>query len=280
MTSGAPPFDAIVVAAQREGRLDPLAAEAGVTHKGLVPIRGRPLLAHVLAALAATEGARRIRISVEPAAEPALRAVIAAIPGLSLSSCPQSPVPSPQPGIPVEFVPSRATITDSVYAAAEGLDGPFVVTTADNVLLTPEAVRRVAARLAAGDDAVGAMARREAVLSAHPEGQRRFYKVRDGLFSNCNLYGLSREGLRLAEMFRSGGQFAKNPRRLLAAIGPFNLLILRYGLIALAPAFARLGRRFGLKASPVVLEDGAHAIDVDNARTYAIAAELLDKRAA
>lgn len=284
------PFDAIVAAAQREGRLDPLAAEAGVSHKGLVPIRGRPLLAHVLAALGATEGCRRIRISVEAAAEPSLRPLIAAIPGLTLDTSspaeasaeagPQSPVPSPQTSVPVELVPSRATITDSVYAAAEGLDGPFVVTTADNVLLTPEAVRRVAARLAAGDDAVGAMARREAVLDAHPEGQRRFYSFRDGAFSNCNLYGLSREGLKLAEMFRTGGQFAKNPMRLLGAIGPLNLVILRYGLITLEAAFARLGRRVGVKASPVILEDGAHAIDVDNARTYAIASELLEKRAA
>ena len=274
------PFDAIVVAAQREGRLDPLAAEAGVTHKCLVPIRGRPLLAHVLEALAAAEGLRRIRISVEADAEAHLRAVVTAIPGLSVAPSPQSPAPSPQSPIPVEFVPSRATITDSVYAAAEGLEGPFIVTTADNVLLTPDALRRVAARLPAGDDAVGAMARKEAVLSAHPEGQRRFYRFRDGAFSNCNLYGLSRDGLKLAEMFRTGGQFAKNPKRLLAVIGPLNLLILRYGLIRLAPAFARLGRRFGLRASPVILDDGAHAIDVDNPRTYAIASQLLEKRAA
>ena len=255
---------AIILAAQREGRLDPLAAEAGVTHKCLVPIRGRPLLAHVLEALAAAEGLRRIRISVEPEAQPALQKIVDAA----------------KLALPVEFVASHATITDSVYAASEGLDGPFVITTADNVLLTPDAIRRVAARLHAGDDAVGAMTRREAVLSAHPEGQRRFYRFRDGAFSNCNLYGLSRAGLKLAEMFRSGGQFAKNPRRLLTTIGPLNLLVLRFGLIRIAPAFARLGRRFALKASPVILDDGAHAIDVDNARTYAIAAELLDKRAA
>ena len=48
-----PGFTIIVLAAQRGGRLDPLAAEAGVTHKCLVPIGGRPLLAHVLAALGA-----------------------------------------------------------------------------------------------------------------------------------------------------------------------------------------------------------------------------------
>ena len=258
------PFDAIVLAAQRGGRLDPLAAEAGVTHKCLVPIGGRPLLAHVLEALAETEGLNRLRISVEAGAEARLQPVLAAA-GLR---------------VPVEFIPSHATITDSVYAATEGLDGPFVVTTADNVLLTADAVRRVAERLHAGDDAVAALSRKEDVLSAHPQGQRRFYRFTDGAYSNCNLYGMSRAGLALAETYRSGGQFAKNPMRIAQAVGFLNLVRLRYGLISLPRAMTRLGRRFNVRASAVLLEDGAHAIDVDNARTYSIAAELLEKRAA
>ena len=285
-------FDAIILAAQREGRLDPLAAEAGVSHKCLVPIGGRPLLAHVLEAMAGVEGLERIRISVEPGAEEALRVILpvtrsvmgrgtmrSMVEGPPIPN-PEPPTPNPQPPIPIEFVASRPTIPDSVYAAAEGLDGPFIVTTADNVLLTAGAVRRVVDRLRAGDDTVVALSRKEDVLSAHPQGQRRFYRFTDGAYSNCNLYGLSRRGLKLAETYRSGGQFAKNPRRILQAFGPVNLVILRYGLISLASAFAKLGRRFGVKASPVVLEDGAHAIDVDNARTYAIASELLEKRAA
>jgi hypothetical protein len=41
-----------------------------------------------------------------------------------------------------------------------------------------------------------------------------------------------------------------------------------------------MSRRFGLKVVPTVLADGAHAIDVDNERTYRVAALLLEKRAA
>src|ERR1044072_9036253 len=87
-------FTVIILAAQRDGRLDrlsaaaggrpkslctppppqagrvnPLAAGAGVSHKCLVPIGGRPLLAHVLAALAEVDGVEAIRISVEPGAD-------------------------------------------------------------------------------------------------------------------------------------------------------------------------------------------------------------------
>ena len=256
-------FTAIVLAAQRGGRLDPLAAEAGVSHKCLVPIGGRPLLSHVLAALARVDGIARIRISVEPGAEAGLRAVSGAA-----------------GATPVEFVAAAETITDSVYAAAEGSPGPLIVTTADNVLLTADAVRRVADRLFAGDDVVMALSRKEDVLSAHPQGQRRFYRFTDDSYSNCNLYGLSRAGLVLAETFRSGGQFAKNPIRIVQAFGLINLIILRYGLISLERGLEKLGGRFGVRASAVVLKDGAHAIDVDNARTYSIAAQLLERRAA
>ena len=255
-------FTIIVLAAQRDGRLDPLAAEAGVSHKCLVPIGGRPLLAHVLAALAEVEGVEGVRIVVEPGAEDLLRSV--AMPA----------------ALHVGFDAAEASIADSVYAGAKSTSGPVIITTADNVLLTAAAVRQVADRLRAGDDGVLALARKEAVLSAHPEGQRRFYKFRDGEFSNCNLYGLSQRGLAFAETFREGGQFAKNPMRLARAFGFFNLALMRSGLITLKQAIDRMGRRFGLKASAVVLEDGAHAIDVDNARTYGIAAQLLDRRAA
>ena len=255
-------FTVVVLAAQRNGRLDPLAAEAGVTHKCLVPIGGLPLLAHVLSALAEMGEIGSIRISVEDGAAERLRPIAA------LS------------GLPIDFVTAAGNIADSVYRAVEGAAGPVVVTTADNVLVTPGAVRQVMASLAGGADAVLALARKEDVLAAHPQGQRRFYRFSDGEFSNCNLYGLSRRGLKLAETFREGGQFRKNPMRIARAFGFFNLLLLRFGLVSLAGAMTRIGRRFRVRAEAVVLADGAHAIDVDNRRTYDIAAELLDRRAA
>src|SRR3954452_1387360 len=109
------PFSVVILAAQRDGRLDPLAPHAGVTHKCLVPIGGRPLLAHVLAALAGVEGIESVLISVEPGAD-TLLAPIAAASGLN-----------------VRFAAAAATLPDSVYAAAEDIDSPIVITTADNV---------------------------------------------------------------------------------------------------------------------------------------------------
>jgi GTP:adenosylcobinamide-phosphate guanylyltransferase len=255
-------FTVVVLAAQRNGQLDPLAAEAGVTHKCLVPIRGVPLLAHVLSALGEVGDFNSIRISVEDGAAERLRPIA------TLTN------------LPITFVTAADNIADSVYRAAEGSAGPVVVTTADNVLLTPGAIRQVMDALLAGTDTAVALARKEDVLAAHPQGQRRFYRFKDGEFSNCNLYGLSQKGLKLAEAFREGGQFKKNPMRIARAFGFFNLLLLRFALVTLGGAMQRLSRRFKVKVEAVVLADGAHAIDVDNKRTYEIAAELLDRRAA
>ncbi len=258
----AEPFSVVILAAQRDGLLDPLAAEAGVSHKCLVPIGGKPLLAHVLDALAQVEGIESIRVSVETGADELLRPIAEAS------------------GLPVVFTPAAPNLADSVYAAARDAPGALVVTTADNVLLTPGAVRCIADRLAAGDDVVVAFARKEAVLAAHPEGQRNFYRFRDGGISNCNLYGLSQRGLGAAETFRGGGHFFAHPMRIARAFGVSNLVLMRLGALTIAAAMGRLGRRFGVAASAVILDDGAHAIDVDNERTYRIASLLLEKRAA
>jgi CTP:molybdopterin cytidylyltransferase MocA len=260
----APSFTAIILAAQRSGQLDPMAAEAGVTHKCLVRILGRPLLQYVLEALAPVPGLSRIRICIEPDAVAAARAV---------------PGASGELGIPVDFVPSAETITESAYASAAGVEEAIVITTADNVNLTPGAVQALLARIRAGADTALALARKEAVLAAHPEGQRRFYELADGAYSNCNVYAVAGpQALRMAEAFRDGGQFVRNPARLRRIVGPVNLLLFRFRLVSLEGAMKRLSRRVGLRIEAVVLEDGAHAVDVDNPRTYAIAAAILTRK--
>jgi GTP:adenosylcobinamide-phosphate guanylyltransferase len=263
------PFTAIILAAQRSGRLDPLAAEAGVTHKCLVPILERPLIQYVLEALAPVPGLERIRICIEPEAVEPVRA----IPGAS--------------GIRVDFVPSRETITDSAYASAEGVDGPFLITTADNVNLTPSAVEEMMQSIAAGADCAIGLAARGAVLAARADAELGFtdvskvgpYRFSDDSYSNCNLYAMAGpQVLKMAEAFREGGQFSKNRERLIRFVGLFNILLYRFKLMTLSGAMKRLSRRFGLKVEAVVLEDGAQAVDVDNARTYKIAEAMLRRK--
>jgi GTP:adenosylcobinamide-phosphate guanylyltransferase len=257
------PFTAIILAAQRAGVVDPLAAEHDVSHKCVVPIAGRALIAHVVAALQATPGLQRLRIVVEPAAVPAIRALL------------------PAGGVEPEFVPSADNLADSVHAGAHGTDGPLVVTTADNVLLTPGAVQAMVQAIRDGADTVFAMANKASVMAAHPEGQRRFYRFADDEYSNCNLYAFSgAQALQAAESFRGGGQFAKKKSRLIRAVGLVNVILMALGRLTLRGAANRLSRRFRVCIVAVVLADGAHAIDVDNQRTYRVAEALLKARLA
>ena len=255
------PFTAIVLAGQRRGIVDPLAAEASVPNKCLVPIAGAPLIRHVVDALRATPGLARLRIVVEPETAPLVEAVLAG------------------GGVAAEFVDAADNLADSVYRGTEGVTQPMLVTTADNVLLTPFAVTSILRAVARGGDAALALATRRSVLAAHPDGQRRFYRFSDDAYSNCNLYAFAGpRAASAAESFRSGGQFAKKPLRLIAAVGPINLALMLLHKLSLQDALARMSRKLGLRIVPVVLADGALAIDVDNARTFKVASELLAQR--
>jgi GTP:adenosylcobinamide-phosphate guanylyltransferase len=261
------PVTVIILAGQRAGALNPLAARAGVSHKCLAPIRGRPLIAYVLDTMSSAPAVKEIRISVEPEAEAELAPVLA---------------PYLERGAPIRLVPSQARLVDSLLVAAGDDPGPFLVTTADNVLLTPAAVADVRAELAAGADGVLAMARKANVLAAHPDGQRGFYRFRDDEYANCNVYGLAnRKAVEAGrETFQGGGQFMKSVARMIAAFGLHNIVLLRLGFFTRESAMRRLSRRLGVEVRAIEFTDGSLAVDVDNERTYRVCEELLERRAA
>jgi GTP:adenosylcobinamide-phosphate guanylyltransferase len=254
----------IVLAAQRPGVVDPLAQRFGVSHKCLVPIAGVPLIDHVLRTVASHAVTADVMISVEPEIFDEVQGVIDRLP----------------PGSrPVHCAASANNIADSVFAAARGHFGPIIITTADNALLTPDALDAVVKTLTHGADVAIAMAKRESVLAMHPDAQRRFYRFADASYSNCNLYAMAGpQALQGAEIFRGGGQFAKKAGRIIEAFGLINLILLRSGLISLPRALARISRRIDLTIAPIILSDGRNAIDVDNERTYAIVEGLISPR--
>ena len=258
-----PKVTIIVLAAQRTGVVNPLALRAGVSHKCLAPICGNPLISHVLETLTTLDDIAEIRVVLEPEGQQEVDAVIEGFRAR---------------GTPISIVDSDANIVESVLAASKGEDGPFIVTTADNVLLTHDGFNKVRTAMETADAVIG-VTTRERVWAIHRQGQRGFYDFKDAGYANCNLYGLAnRKGLAAAEIFREGGQFQSNPARMVRAFGLFNILMMRFGLISFASGMARVGKRFGAVLEPVVFEDGALAIDVDNERTYAICEWVLGGR--
>lgn len=253
---------ALVLAGRREGTIDPLAAAHGVADKCLVPVLGTPCIEHVLMALAAAPGIGDIVVSIN---DPAILAGLPTADRLVAEGR-------------LTALKAEHNLAESVLAAARQARFPLLVTTADNVLMTPESIALMVA--GAGDaDAAAAFARKADILAAHPEGQRRFYEFADDGYSNCNTYWIARpEVLRVVEIFREGGQFAKNPRRVIAAFGLANTLMFRQGWLTLESALQRISKRMKVRLVPVVMADGSYAIDVDNERTHACASEIMARR--
>jgi GTP:adenosylcobinamide-phosphate guanylyltransferase len=259
------PVTIILLAGQRAGVVNPLAERAGVSHKCLVPIGGMPLIAHVLETLIGLPAIREIRISLEPDAHDQVRQLAAFA----------------ESTIPIVLIPNEANIVASLLAATGDESGPWMVTTADHVLLTRESFEQVRSELQRADG-VFALARKKDVLAAHPDGQRGFYQFRDDSYANCNIYGIAnRKALTTgSELFRGGGQFMKSVWRMIRAFGPFNILLLRLGYFDRERAMRRLSARIGMDLRATLFADGSQAIDVDNERTYRVCEELLARREA
>ncbi len=258
----------LILAGKRDGKLDPLAERAGVSHKCRVPINGKPLLEWVVEAVGPAFPDTKVFISIH---DPAVIADLPAVAALQGSGR-------------LVLCEAQAGIVESVEHAIALAGGdtafPLLITTADNVLAESgylQGVHRDA--LASEGDAVVVLATRESIRAAHPDGQRKFYEFSDMAISNCNVFWLrNSKALRATEAFREGGQFAKNRARIAKAFGIINLIRFRLGWWTLDKAFKAISRRFGVRVVPQITPDGAFAIDVDNERTYGVAELLLKAR--
>ncbi|HEY0413129.1 MAG TPA: spore coat biosynthesis protein F [Allosphingosinicella sp.] len=251
----------LVLAGRRSPTTDPLAVESGVSHKAMVPVRGEAMVGRVLRIAEAAYPDAPLYVSVDdfPAisAEPTVARMVAA--GRLT---------------PLE---ARPNIVESVVEASRATGFPLLITTADNVLMTPEGMRSIHEEgEAGGADGIVMMAEKADILAAHPDGQRRFYAFRGGAYSNCNLFWLAGDrALKATESFRLGGQFAKHKSRAVKALGLATLLLYVSRLLTIEGMFRHFSRRFGIRLRALVAKDGRLAIDVDNARTHRVAEEIL-----
>ena len=255
---------ALILAGKRAGALDPLAERAGVNQKCVVPVLGKPMIERVVEAVSRTPEVRKIRVVAHEADE--IRA-ITLIGGLEAEGL-------------LTFEQGAFNLVDSVVAGARGADYPILITTADNCLVTSAGYSEfIGKAFAAKADAAAALARKEDVQAADPQGQAKFYQFSDGGYSNCNTYWIgNEEALSAAEIMRSGGQFVKFPSRIAKAFGVMNLIRFYLGWGTKERLFAQISRRFGFTLVPIEMSRGEYAIDVDNERTFEVTERLLAKR--
>ena len=258
-------FHAVVMAAQRVGVVNELAADAGVSHKCLIEMDGKKLIEHVLDCLDASPHIDRITVSIDSTA--VLENVDAFV-RLRESG-------------KARAVEAGSNLFSSFLGAVEGDDRyPTIITTADNVLLTPAMVGHFCSEIEASNArAAVAVTEKAVLLNVYPDGQRRFHKFADNEYSNCNLYAVcDHETSDIASVFQTGGQFAKNLARVLKAFGLWNAIAYRFSLYSLDKGMARLSKKFNTKLVAVRMPFPEAPIDVDNFRSKKLANEILQAR--
>lgn len=260
-------FDVVVLAASR-GPDDPMARAFDAPHKCLIEVAGTPMLARVVAALAASPVTARILISVEDAS--VIDRALAAPGHAHLRDR-------------VSFVASRDRASASVAAAVEtlGFERPVLVTTADHALLSPEMVDYFcAAALSSGADVAAGLESADILLGAYPDAKRTFIRFSDGRYSGCNLFALvNPDALRAVEFWRRVERERKKPWRLARAFGWRLLLGYLFGMFTLDRAMAEASRVVGVRVAAIAMPFTDAAIDVDKPEDLEAVERILAGRA-
>jgi len=264
----APGFTALVMAASRRGATDPVAQIQHLSHKCLVTVNGKPMVQRVIETLRATRHIKRIYVSIEDGN------ILRRVPALAAMMDRGE----------ITIIPSQGSIADSVYDAVQHMDHPFplVISTADNVLHTPEMIDHFCAEIAQGkaDGYVG-MTRAQTILDKYPNGQRAFHRLKDDAYSSCNLYCLANPAaVKAASAFATGGQFGKKPERIIAAFGYLSFILYKLRLISLDGVMGRISKALNTRIRAVIIPWAEGPIDVDGPKDYDLATEILRTREA
>ena len=235
-------WHAVVLAGCR-GPEEPVARAARVSHKAFADLAGQPMIAHVLAALAAVPRIDHVLVVIEP----------------------DAPALPEHAGLSVERLDAAPSPARSVLAALDRLSGPVLVTTADHPLLTPSMVEDLlAGALREDTDAAMAVAARAVVEAAGNPAKRTYLRFRDASVSGCNLFALRTGRARNAvHLWQRIEAQRKHPWRMARLLGLWSLLLYASGLMTLAGAGRALGRAAGCTAGFVLLDhpDAAHDVD-------------------
>lgn len=263
MTHVPPGWTALVLAGQRPG-VDPVAAEFGLAAKALVPVAGEIMLGRVLMALADAPQIGRI--------------IVLAQNTLTLQAHRDLAWAVEEPRI--SFRVSGSTISGSVLDAVNdpAIGLPVLVTTADNVMLTPATIAEFIAEAGASDVSV-ALVERGRLEAAVGPNRRTWLAFKGGAYTGANLFALTAPAATNALKFwERVEEDRKSVLRLAAHFGPVLMTRLLLRRMTVHAALAAAGAKLGASAAPVLLSDGRMGVDIDKPEDHALAERLLAER--
>lgn len=253
-------WTALVLAGQRPG-IDRLAAHFGLEAKAMIPVAGEAMLGRVLHALSATPQVGRIIVMAQNVAE------LLSDPALAWAA-----------GDPrIEARVSGNTISGSVLTAIDdaAIGLPVLLTTADNVMLTPATVAEFIAAAGQSDVSV-AMVERSLLEAAVGPNRRTWLTFKDGAYTGANLFALNAPAAaNVLRFWERVEQDRKSVLRLAAHFGPVLMVKLLARRLTVHGALAAAGAKLGATAAPVLLSDGRMGVDVDKPEDHVLAERLL-----
>lgn len=248
----------LVLAGSRQGAADPMAVAAGVSHKAILPVAGRPMILRVTDALRASGRVGEIAISIEN------EQVLAPL--------------ADDLGPGVTILPAAAGPSQSVARALDRLGAPLLVTTADHALLRPEWIDHFLDHLPPDADVAAGLARRETILATLPDTRRTYLKFSDGAFSGCNLFYLATpQARRAVELWQELEALRKQPLAMIRRLGIGALLRYATRTLSLSAALRLLGGRMDLTLGAVDMPDGMAAVDVDKPDDLVLVERVLSR---
>lgn len=251
-------WTAIILAGQRPG-IDKFASHFGEKYKALVPIDGIPMVSRVVRTVCALDNIGQVVVLAQ---EPeVIRDAVDA-------------------GGNAAIVTSLAGISDSIRGIV-GTDiapWPVLVTTADHPLLTADIIKGFLAQATDCDLAVG-MVERQTMLARYPGNQRTWLRFADGAWSGANLFALNTDKtLGALTLWAEAEQDRKKAWKLFLHFGPWLALRAITRTISLRRGFIVAGKRLGMTAKLVALDNANAAIDVDKVSDYELAEKILASR--
>jgi len=236
----------LIVLAGDRGPDDPLAQQAGVAGKTLVPIGGIPMLTRVLATLTQWPRSRQIVVVA-----PRNAAFDAAIERAAVSQSLNVIAPESSPSL-------------SVAAALKvmGSSRPATLVTADHPLLNADWLNQLS--VGGGDDLRVGLVDHAGVRARFPDSRRTRYRFVDRELGGTNLFQFrSSAAENILEIWQRVERERKKPWKVISLLGLGNLIRFAAGRLHSERAFEALSERVGLQIAYRLVNDPLAAVDVD-----------------
>lgn len=240
-------FDVFITAGYDPDKADPLLAVAGVDHKSLVPVGGKPMIWHVVNAFVQSGRVGEIVIV-----------------GLG-------PEHGIDFGVPVHYVHNQPSLWASQNAGVRRLreinpaDRLIIGTTADIPLVTGEVINAFIDGCQPYDRGLyWGIVPESVMLTGFPDSKRSYLTLREGRFCSGDMYlGKLSTAEQVQEKMRGFIENRKSVVRQLLLLGPGVILRFLFRRLALNDLLGVVQQALGITGGPVILPYAEAGMDVD-----------------